>query len=138
MARSAFSGEGTDSGRGFERQYQVEVTTIGETLAKDERPVDFIKCDVEGSEMAVLRGALDILHEDKPLLVLEAEMPSGNKFRPRVREFSEFLDPFGYQGFSFDYDGSLRVARLGSVVEGHANVGFIHRSKAQQFEPFSK
>jgi FkbM family methyltransferase len=132
MARSAFSGEGTDSEKGVGRRYEVEVTTIGVALAKDERPVDFIKCDVEGSEMAVLRGAIDLLREDKPLLVLEAEMPSSSKLRPRVREFTEFLDPMGYRGFSFDYDGRLRVAQLGSLIEGHANVAFIHRSKAQR------
>lgn len=132
MAKSAFSGEGTDSVRSMGRWCEVEVTPIGEALANDERPVDFIKCDVEGSEMMVLRGALDLLREDKPLLVLEAEMPNGSKWRPRVREFSKFLDPLGYQGFSFDYDGTLRVARLGSMVEGHANVGFIHRSKAER------
>jgi hypothetical protein len=136
MARSAFSGEGTDSEKGVGRRYEVEVTTIGGALASDERPVDFIKCDVEGSEMAVLRGAIDLLREDKPLLVLEAEMPSSSKLRPRVREFTEFLDPMGYRGFSFDYDGRLRVAQLGSLIEGHANVAFIHRSKAQRLTNF--
>jgi FkbM family methyltransferase len=132
MARSAFSGQGGDQHAGAKRQYEVEVMTIGEALAKEERPVDFIKCDVEGAEMAVLRGTQDILREDKPLLVLEAEMPSHSEFRPRVREFSEFLGPMGYQGLSFDYDGHLRLAPLGSLVEGHANVAFIHKSKAHR------
>ena len=40
--------------------------------------------------MLVLRGALNILSEDKPLLLLEAEMPNHAKFRPRVREFEEY------------------------------------------------
>ena len=58
MARSAFSGESTDSEKGVGRRYEVEVTTIGEALAKDERPVDFIKCDVEGSEMLNKDGSV--------------------------------------------------------------------------------
>jgi len=132
IAHSAFSGQSTDPNVGVGRQYKIEVTTIGEALVKDERPVDFIKCDAEGSEMAVLRGAVDILSEDKPFLVLEAEMPNHSEFRPRVREFTELLCPMGYQGLSFDYDGKLKLAPIGSLVEGHANVAFIHNSKAHR------
>ena len=132
IARSAFSGQSTDPNAGVGRQYKTEVTTIGEALLKDERPVDFIKCDAEGSEMAVLRGASDILSEDRPFLVLEAEMPNYPEFRPRVREFAELLCPMGYQGLSFDYDGKLKLAPLGSLVEGHANVAFIHNAKAHR------
>jgi FkbM family methyltransferase len=130
LARSAFSGHGTHPNAGVRRQYQVEVTTIGKALAEDERPVDFIKCDAEGAEMEVLRGAIDILCEDKPFLVLEAEMPNHSALRPRVSEFAELLGPLGYQGLSFDYDGRLRLAPLGTLVEGHANVVFIHNSKS--------
>lgn len=132
IACSAFSGHYISPDADLARQYEVEVTTLDEVVAKDERPVDFFKCDVEGSEMAVLRGAIDILDEDKPFLVLEAEMPSRSKFRSRVREFVELLGPMGYQGLSFDYDGELKLAPLGSIVEGHANVAFIHNSKAQR------
>ena len=109
------------------------MTTIDAAIEKEERPVDFIKCDAEGAELTVLRGAQNVLREDKPLLVLEAEMPSGSGFRPRVKEFSEFLSPLGYQCLSFDYDGKLKLAPLGSLTEGHANVAFVHNSRAQRF-----
>jgi FkbM family methyltransferase len=130
IIHSAFSGHGTDSEKGIGRQYEVEVTTIDHSLLKDERPVDLIKCDAEGSEMLVLRGALNVLSEDKPLLVLEAGMPDQAEFGPRVKEFEEFLGPMGYRGLSFDYDAKLKLAPLGSLVAGHANVAFIHHSKA--------
>lgn len=35
------------------------------------RPVSFIKCDVEGHELAVFRGATKILSEDRPVLLFE-------------------------------------------------------------------
>jgi FkbM family methyltransferase len=132
LMRSAFSGQGTDLPSDSGRQYEVEVTTLDTALEKEERPVDFIKCDAEGAEMTVLRGAQNVLHEDKPLLVLEAELPSQSNSRPRAREFSEFLAPLGYQGLSFDYDGKLKLAPLGSLTEGHANIAFVHNSKAQR------
>ena len=136
IVHSAFSGQGIDPEKGIGKQYEVEVTTIDEALLKDERPVDLIKCDAEGSEMLVLRGALNILSEDKPLLLLEAEMPNHAKFRPRVEEFEELLGPMGYRGLSFDYDAKLKLAPLGSLVAGHANVAFIHYSKAHRLTNF--
>ena len=126
--QSGFSGQHSEVS-GYAREYQVEVTTLGDALRPDERPVDFIKCDAEGAEMTVLRGAADLLRDDKPFLVLEAEMPNVSGLRPRVQEFARFLEPLGYQGLSFDYDGELKVVPLGSLVENHANVAFIHNSK---------
>jgi FkbM family methyltransferase len=130
IIRSAFSGHNSSPGQGAGRQYEIDVTTIGEALVSGERPVDFLKCDAEGAEIAVLRGAVDILSEDKPVLVVEAEMPGTLSFRPRVGEFSDLLGPMGYRCLSFDYDGGLKLASLGSFVEGHANVAFIHSSRA--------
>jgi FkbM family methyltransferase len=132
IAHSAFSGQGTALEEGVGRQYEVEVTTIGEALVKNERPVDFIKCDAEGAEIPILLGALNILSEDKPFLVVEAEMPNHAEFLRRVKEFEELLGPIGYQGLSFDYDAGLKLAPLGSLVAGHANVAFIHHSKAHR------
>lgn len=80
--------------------------------------------------MAVLRGAVDIISEDKPFLVREDEMSGNSELRPRVREFYELLGPMEHQGLSIEYDGRLKLAPLGSFVEGHANVAFIHNSKA--------
>jgi FkbM family methyltransferase len=123
LARSAFSG--TAAGMSGSRRITVAVTTLDDGLLGDARPVDFIKVDVEGGEMAVLRGAMDVLERDRPCIVLEAEMPSGSAPRSRVREFSEFLQPLGYRGISFDFDGELRLAPLGGLAEGHANVAFV-------------
>jgi FkbM family methyltransferase len=136
IVHSAFSGQGIDPEKGIGKQYEVEVTTIDEALLRDERPVDLIKCDAEGSEMLVLRGALNILSADKPLLLLEAEMPDHAEFLPRLKAFEGLLGPMGYRGLSFDYDAKLKLAPLGSLVAGHANVAFIHHSKAHRLTDF--
>lgn len=129
VLRSAFSGVSEMIAGG--RRTRVPVTTLTVALQDQERPVDFLKCDVEGGEMSVLRGAEDILSHDQPLLVLEAEMPQAGSSRPRVREFAEFLRPFGYTGFMFDFDGQFRVARIGELAVGHANVGFAPASRPE-------
>jgi FkbM family methyltransferase len=103
-------------------QASVVLTTLDQALLPEERPVDFLKCDVEGHEMDVLRGAIEVLTNDQPLLVLEAEMPA--KVRPRVRELTKFLSPFGYRPLMFEYDGELK---MGDVQPSHANVAFVPR-----------
>lgn len=129
LTRSAFSGAVTGSPVG--PTTKVPVTTLDRILRADDRPVDFIKVDVEGGELSVLRGALDILNRDKPFLVLEAEMPAGLAKRPRVAEFEDFLLPLGYRGISFEFDEKLRIAPLGDFIEGHANVAFVHASRPE-------
>jgi FkbM family methyltransferase len=58
--------------------------------------VGFMKIDVEGHELSVLRGATDILVEQKPRLLVEAE----NRHREdAVETVNTFLSDFGYRGF---------------------------------------
>jgi FkbM family methyltransferase len=128
-ARSAFSS--AQSGGLPGRLVRVPVVTLSSALAQDGRPADFIKVDVEGGELSVLRGARALLERDRPLLVLEAEMPAGEKPRPRVRQFDEFLSPLGYRGVSFDFDGQLRLAPLERLEVGHANVAFVPVAKPE-------
>ena len=62
-------------------------------------PVAFIKCDVEGHELAVMRGAEALLRRDRPVLQVEchhADAARGDLFA--------FLEGLGYEGF-FLYRG---------------------------------
>ena len=103
----------------------VQVTTLDAVLADRTRPVDFLKCDAEGSELAVLKGAHEILTTDAPLMVLEADMPTAEgQPSARAYELVEYLQGYGYQGFSFDFDESLRIGPFGSFPTHHANVVF--------------
>jgi FkbM family methyltransferase len=131
MLQSAFSGSVEHPVYKPVRKQKVPVVTLKEALSPDDRPVDFLKCDVEGGEMAVLRGAVDILKEDRPFLVLEVEMPDESHARPRVRELAEFLAPIGYEGLSFEFDGDLKLGPIGHIAVGHANVAFVHSSRPE-------
>ena len=123
LTDSAFSGVDTPGAGG--RIVRVPATRLDDALLDDERPVDFLKVDVEGHELAVLRGATGVLRSDRPVVVLEGEMPSGPESRPRVCAFEEFLSPLGYRRMAFEFDGELRLARPGAFVEGHPNVAFV-------------
>lgn len=66
--------------------------------------VGFIKIDVEGNELAVLQGAINVLKRDKPVLLIEAE----ERHRVNaVASLDEFLSPLGYTSLMLD-NGKLR------------------------------
>jgi hypothetical protein len=62
--------------------------------------------------------------------VLEAEMPTDNPSRPRIKEFTEFLAPFGYVPMAFEFDGALMVGPPDTFPLAHANIAFIHPARA--------
>lgn len=60
------------------------------------KPPDFIKIDVEGAELAVLKGAAKLLQEHRPVLFVALD------WRATRRECLRLLDSLGYQSFTLD------------------------------------
>jgi FkbM family methyltransferase len=66
--------------------------------------VTAIKLDVEGAEEEVLRGALDLLRHNRPVLSIEIE----ERHRPgSTRSIPDLLRPLGYAGY-FEFYGDWR------------------------------
>ncbi|RLI13802.1 hypothetical protein DRO33_00570 [Candidatus Bathyarchaeota archaeon] len=75
------------------RSIPVEVITIdGLVRGLGLERVDFIKVDVEGAELDVLRAAGGTLSRFRPTLVIEARVD-------RLRELVDLLRPYGYEFF---------------------------------------
>lgn len=68
----------------------VQSERLDKILSPDHR-VDFIKLDVEGGELAVLRGAVDILHRDHPTLLFECTLSGLSSFGFTSAQVFEFL-----------------------------------------------
>lgn len=68
-------------------------------------PVDLIKIDVEGHELAVLRGSLSTIRKSQPALLVEIEARHLG-LQPIAGVF-EFIQAQGYQGYFFK-SGQLR------------------------------
>ena len=78
----------------------VTATTLDALCADSEQhPVGFIKCDVEGHELEVLRGAERVLRVDRPALLVEAvdDRPAAGQ---TARVF-DYLRGLGYRGWFF-------------------------------------
>jgi FkbM family methyltransferase len=71
--------------------------------------VDAMKIDVEGSELAVLQGAREILSRDHPILVLELFDAALRTQGARSEEVLDLLKEYGYQVFVFDPESGQPV-----------------------------
>jgi FkbM family methyltransferase len=81
------------------RNYEASKSIAVPTITLDElikEPVGFIKVDVEGHELAVLRGGARLLAENKPTLLVEIEERHSPGAIENVRSF---LSGLGYTGF---------------------------------------
>lgn len=75
------------------RNENVEVRKIDSFSFKD---IKFIKIDVEGHELQVLRGAKKLLHDSRPIVLVEIEQ---RHCVHSINEVFELLKTIGYEGF---------------------------------------
>ena len=80
--------------------FAVRVEALDRCLAKANRPVRLFKCDVEGHELEVFRGARRILEEDRPMLLFECERRHHRG--ASIEPVFEFLHRIGYTGLYLD------------------------------------
>lgn len=79
------------------RHEEIQVRTLDQELAEERLPQpDFIKVDVEGLELSVLRGAHQVLAKKHPAIYLEMHGETMNEKRANVRAIVEYLNAAGY------------------------------------------
>jgi FkbM family methyltransferase len=115
------------------RHYTVRTETLDDFLDQRRlgRPVDFIKCDVEGHELDSFFGAEAVLTTDRPILLFECEVRH-NPDRT-VTEVFDYLQDLGYRG-SFFWHGDLLDVRQFDL-EAHQTLGRAPYANNFVFEP---
>lgn len=63
-------------GDGARLQRQVQLTTLDSVLQGLADNVAFVKCDVEGHELAVIKGAVKLIHQEKAAWLIEVSRAS--------------------------------------------------------------
>lgn len=91
-------------------QLEVQTATLDAFGLAD---VGFIKIDVEGHEVAVLRGARETLQRERPTLLVELDQ---RYLEPPLEQVLDEICSLGYEGF-FLADRHLRPATTFSVDE---------------------
>ncbi len=90
------------------------------------KPPDLIKIDIQGGELAALKGAKDTLPNVKFLMLETWLQRSYGKNTPLLVELTEFLTPLGFVPFEF---GDVFRNSEGETVA--VDVWFINKNKAK-------
>ena len=101
---------------------EVEVATFDNYFSSWNGPkIELIKCDVEGNELEVFKGAKDRLLEDCPTLLFECHKKEAEK-----GELFSFLVSLGYDGFFFSGNEKIHYSKFNEY--SYSKPGVSHRN----------
>jgi FkbM family methyltransferase len=84
----------------------------------------FVKIDVEGGELAVLRGARSMMREERPTIVFE-HMASSGTCHPASAEIYDLVASAGYKLFDIDGIGPFDMNAFRNTVRAGRTWNFI-------------
>jgi len=110
------------------RQVRCRLTRLDAFAAAGGHRVDYIKCDVEGGELFVFRGALQTLRRDKPIIFTEMLRKWAARFDYHPNEIISLLKGLGYRCFTVK---GMRLAEFGRMDDAttDTNFFFLHPEK---------
>ena len=113
---------------------KIVVTTLDKFLRKNNLSgVNFIKCDVEGFELNVFKGAEKTLKRDKPLVFVEVEERHLNKYGIKKNEIIIFFEKINYLCYGIKKNKLLKTK---TILENISIYFFIHKKLTNQIESF--
>lgn len=96
---------------------EINTETLDDLLSKRTKQISFIKCDVEGHEIEVFKGAHNILTNDRPNLLIEIEQDHNSE---SIYERFNFFFSYNYKGYFLNGKKSLTNLKE-FKVETHQN-----------------
>jgi len=104
---------------------EVEVDTLDAVMSSRYTDLDpsLIKIDIEGSELAMINGALVTLKKHRPVIVCEVEERHCNRYGHTSRDVFDLLNSIDYHAYVYDERSNKLVGdRSGSI-----NFVFVHK-----------
>jgi FkbM family methyltransferase len=102
-----------------------QLMTLDEFVTAHQVSVDFIKCDVEGAELFVFRGALETLQRWHPIILAEMLRKWSAKFNYHPNEIIELLAGLGYCCFTAKADRLVEFDQMDNATL-ETNFFFLH------------
>jgi FkbM family methyltransferase len=111
---------------------KCKMTTMDNIFYKNNKKVDFIKCDVEGSEYLFLKGASRTLKKYRPTMLIEILRKWSKFFVNNPNKIFEYLDKIGYVSFSINENSIKRFKSMNKQTKA-TNFLFVHKTKITSF-----
>lgn len=119
---TAATGLGSNGEFSAHREYEVPVTTLDRLVNRlDLDRVDFVKADVEGVELALLRGATTTIETSRPTVLLEIEDRHLRRYGHSSGDVVAWFRAHGYEMSAWAEGGWRPVSR---VTESRRNYLF--------------
>ena len=99
--------------------------------------LDFIKCDVEGAELFVFKGAIETIKKYKPIIFSEMLRKWAAKFNYHPNEIIDFLKELGYQCYAI-HNGQLDEFFKMDETTVEKNFFFLHRDRKEKLNGVSQ
>mgnify|MGYP001562056841 CR=1 FL=1 len=97
----AYVSEGNVKRNKEDKIEKIEVTTLDNFVKRNKiQNVDFIKCDVEGFELNVFRGARKTMKKFKPIVLVEIEERHTKKYGINSLDVLDFFKKLSYSAYS--------------------------------------
>lgn len=80
-----------------DEKIEVRTARLDDVLLQQNKKIDFIKIDVEGGELDVLKGAAQLIKRDRPVIVFECGLGGSDVYDTTPAELFTFFDELGYQ-----------------------------------------
>ncbi len=90
--------------------------------------VDFIKCDVEGAELFVFKGAIETLKRDKPAVFTEILRKWSAKFNYHPNDILDLFSDIGYDCYIIKGNTLEKFGKVDDQTM-ETNFVFIHKDK---------
>lgn len=116
------------SGREHTEKVECKVMRLDDFVRERGLTVDFIKCDVEGAELFVFRGAVKTIAKHKPAVFSEMLRKWSAKFGYHPNDIISLFRDMGYRCFAVKSGGLTELMFMDETTE-ETNFFFLHQEK---------
>ena len=126
--------EGKENYYSFNRatEFTCHVVALDDFLTLDERPLSFVKIDIEGAEFYALQGMRRLLEEHRPVVLIEIQPFFLEGFGIEESALVKLIDHLGYDLYLYN-KGSGKLRRHPDALID-SNYLMIHRDRIAEFE----
>lgn len=114
------------------KKIRCRVRRLDDFILQATPRIDFIKCDVEGAELFVIKGALETLKKTRPVLFLEMLRKWSAKFGYHPNEIIDLLGSIGYHCYYPKHDRLVKIAKVNERTKA-TNFYFLNPKKHAKF-----